>query len=135
MGDQSERGRVIGIGGLFFKSPDQNRLRTWYQEKMGLPYEEYGVTFRWRAFDDPSREQRTAWSIFPGDTDYFEPGKASFMVNYVVDDLDAFLAKLTARGVEIDPKREDYAYGRFAWILDPDGNKIELWEPAPPAEA
>ena len=71
----------------------------------------------------------TAWSIFPGDTKYFDPSHAGFMVNYRVDDLDALLEALRAEGVWIDPKSEDYDYGRFAWIMDPDGNRIELWEP------
>lgn len=71
----------------------------------------------------------TVWSIFPGDTSYFAPNPAAFMVNYIVDDLDALLDRLAQAGVRIDPKRQDESYGRFAWIYDPDGNKIELWQP------
>ena len=72
------------------------------------------------------------WRVFPGDTRYFEPGSASFMVNYIVDDLDALLHRLANEGVRIDPKRQDESYGRFAWIYDPDGNKVELWQPLNP---
>jgi predicted enzyme related to lactoylglutathione lyase len=85
--------------------------------------------FHWRAADDPAREHMTVWSVFPGNTTYFDPGSAPFMINYIVDDLDAMLAKLQKSGVRIDPKREDYDYGRFGWAYDADGNKIELWEP------
>jgi len=82
--------------------------------------------FKWRNDD---RDYLTVWSVFPGKTEYFSPSPASFMINYIVDDLDAFLAKCAANGVQIDSKREDHDYGRFAWIYDPDGNKIELWQP------
>jgi predicted enzyme related to lactoylglutathione lyase len=71
----------------------------------------------------------TVWAIFPKDTKYFDPSRAGFMMNFIVEDLDALLATLREEGVEIDPKREDYDYGRFAWIIDPEGNRIELWEP------
>jgi catechol 2,3-dioxygenase-like lactoylglutathione lyase family enzyme len=88
--------------------------------------------FPWLSRDVPSREHFTVWSVFPSDSTYFDPSAAPFMINYIVDDLDALLAKLSQSGVRIDPKREDYDYGRFAWIYDPDGNKIELWEPPLP---
>lgn len=127
---EEAKGRVIGIGGVFLKSPDEVRLSGWYQEKLGLPASpDQGVFLRWRAFDDPEQEHRTVWAAFPADSDYFAPSSAPFMVNYVVDDLDSMLARLQREGVEIDPKQEDYPYGRFAWAFDPDGNKIELWEP------
>jgi predicted enzyme related to lactoylglutathione lyase len=73
----------------------------------------------------------TIWSVFPGDTKYFGPGNAQFMVNYIVDDMDAFLDRMKQESVKIDPKRQDESYGRFAWIYDSDGNKIELWQPLP----
>jgi predicted enzyme related to lactoylglutathione lyase len=82
------------------------------------------VSLHWR---DP--DGMTAWALFKKDTKYFNPSQSSFMINYRVDDLDALLAALKEEGVEIDPKREDYDYGRFAWIMDPEGNRIELWEP------
>lgn len=125
----TERGRVIGIGGVFFKSPDQGRLRTWYGENLGIEHGTGGAQFPWRRADRPEVEHLTVWSVFPEASPYFGPGGAGFMINYIVDDLDALLEKMRASGVEIDPKREDSDYGRFAWIFDPDGNKIELWEP------
>jgi catechol 2,3-dioxygenase-like lactoylglutathione lyase family enzyme len=125
-------GRVIGIGGVFFKSQENKKLGAWYSENLGIEQDSGNAIFKWHSFDQPEVEQVTAWSIFAADSTYFDPGKAPFMVNYIVDDLDAILAKLGANGVRIDPKREDHDYGRFAWIFDPDGNKIELWEPAAP---
>jgi predicted enzyme related to lactoylglutathione lyase len=123
-------GRVIGIGGIFLKSKDRGQLSSWYSTNLGIEQNEYGATFKWRFFDKPDEECLTAWNIFPTDSTYFDPSTAPFMVNYLVDDLDALLAKLSSNGVRIDPKREDYDYGRFAWIYDPDGSKIELWEPS-----
>jgi predicted enzyme related to lactoylglutathione lyase len=123
---EESRGRVIGVGGVFLKSPDKKKLQSWYQDHLGVPQ---GSMFHWRAHDNPEVEHLTVWSAFPADTNYFAPSAAPFMINYIVDDLDALLAKLKSSGVEINPKREDSEYGRFAWVFDPDGNKIELWEP------
>ena len=123
-------GRVIGIGGVFIKSKDRPQLSSWYSANLGIEQTEYGGMFKWRSFEDPDSEQITAWNIFSADSKYFDPSTAPFMINYIFDDLDALLAKLSANGVKVDPKREDADYGRFAWIYDPDGNKIELWEPA-----
>ena len=125
-----ERGKVIGIGGVFLKSADKARLSAWYAGNLGIQQGDYGSTFEWLSRDTPPQERVTAWNIFPGDSKYFDPSPAPFMINYIVDDLDALLAKLSANGARIDPKREDADYGRFAWVYDPDGNKIELWEPA-----
>ena len=122
--------RVTGIGGIFFKSKYPKALTDWYASHLGIPLGEHGeVMFQWRGADDSTEEGMTVWAPFPEDTDYFEPSKAAFMINYRVDDLDALLEALKAEGVEIDPKREDLEYGRFAWIIDPEGNRIELWEP------
>ena len=97
-----------------------------YEKHLGLKREPHGqgVSLHWR---DP--DGMTAWALFKKDTKYFNPSQSSFMINYRVDDLDALLAALKEEGVEIDQKREDYDYGRFAWIMDPEGNRIELWEP------
>ena len=129
MNDEPERGRIIGIGGVFFKSPDAPRLREWYRDCLGFDASADGMHFLWRDHVHPEMERRTVWAIFDAASAYFDPGKSSLMINYMVDDLDAFLAKMEARGVTIDAKRESYDYGRFAWIYDRDGNKIELWEP------
>jgi|SRR5579862_3030534 len=128
MPDESP-GRVIGVGGVFFKSPQKTDLQSWYRDRLGVPLGPHGAMFQWRAHDKPETEHLTIWSVFPADTHYFDPSASTFMINYIVDDLDALLAKLRESGVEIDPKREDVDYGRFAWVFDPDGNKIELWEP------
>lgn len=88
----------------------------------------------WREKDNPDNEHVTVWTVFPANTKYFEPSPASFMVNYIVDDLDALLERLQKEGVKIDPKRQNADFGRFAWIYDPDGNKIELWQPLTPTK-
>jgi catechol 2,3-dioxygenase-like lactoylglutathione lyase family enzyme len=121
-------GRVLGIGGIFFKSNDAVPLRNWYRDKLGIDNGQHGAMFHWRATEAPNAEHLTIWSIFPGDSKYYD---APFMINYIVEDLDALLERLKAKGVSIDPKREDTDYGRFAWIYDADGNKVELWEPPP----
>lgn len=130
----SEQGRILGVGGIFFKSANQQQLQAWYAKNLGLADSGQGVMLPWREQDNPEREQMTVWSIFPGDTTYFEPSSAPFMLNYIVDDLDALLSRLEKEGVQIDPNRQDESYGRFAWIYDPDGNKIELWQPLNPGE-
>lgn len=127
--------RVTGLGGFFFKSNDPASLYQWYERHLGIKQENAGagVTFDWRDAADPEKTGTTVWAVFPQSTKYFEPSKSSFMMNFRVEDLDALLAALRAEGVQIDPKVEEHAYGKFAWILDPDGNRIELWEP--PSEA
>ncbi len=123
--------RVIGLGGIFFKASDPKNLYAWYERHLGIKETNpgQGVTFPWRRPEDPSSETVTTWAIFPSDTKYFGPSQASCMLNYQVEDMDALLEALRAEGVTIDPKREDYDFGRFAWIVDPEGNRIELWEP------
>jgi catechol 2,3-dioxygenase-like lactoylglutathione lyase family enzyme len=121
--------RVTGIGGIFFKADDPEKMYQWYETHLGIKREHGYVAFPWRGEKDPDEKGVTAWSIFSRDTKYLDPSRAPFMINYRVDDLDALLDALRAEGVEIDPKREDHEYGRFAWITDPEGNKIELWEP------
>ena len=123
--------RVTGVGGVFLKANDPEALYAWYEKHLGIKREKYGVTFRWR--DDGDPEGSTVWSIFPKQSEYFGAGQQSFMINYRVEDLDGLLEKLGEEGVWIDPKREDADYGRFAWIKDPEGNRIELWEPPKPA--
>ena len=124
-----QRGRILGIGGVFFKSANRDQMREWYAKHLGLADKGGGAMLPWREHDDPQKEHVTVWTIFPNSTDYFSPGQP-FMVNYIVDDMDALLGRLKQEGVKIDPKRMDESYGRFAWIYDPDGNKIELWQPS-----
>lgn len=119
--------RVTGIGGIFFKARDPQALAAWYRTHLGLDVQDWGgVSFRWA---DDSPTGTTVWSPFPQDTSYFAPGSAPFMVNYRVHDLHALLAQLRAEGCAVDDKVEESAYGRFGWVFDPEGHKIELWEP------
>ncbi len=126
-----QRGRILGIGGVFFKSANRDQMREWYSKHLGLDDKGQGVMLPWREHDDPQKEHVTVWTVFPASSNYFDPSHAPFMVNYIVDDMDALLDRLKEEGVKIDPKRMDESYGRFAWIYDLDGNKIELWQPLP----
>jgi catechol 2,3-dioxygenase-like lactoylglutathione lyase family enzyme len=126
-----QRGRILGIGGVFFKSANRDQMREWYSKHLGLADKGGGAMLPWREHDNPQKEHLTVWTIFPASSDYFGPGHAPFMINYIVDDLDALLDRLKQEGVKIDDKRMDESYGRFAWIYDLDGNKIELWQPLP----
>jgi predicted enzyme related to lactoylglutathione lyase len=118
--------RVTGIGGIFFKADDRGKLLEWYDKHLGIKADpEYGTAFEWRE-KDAETTGMTAWSVFKGESKYFE---RPFMINYRVDDLDALLKALEDEGVRIDPKRDSHDYGKFAWIYDPEGNRIELWEP------
>ena len=128
--------RVTGIGGIFLRARDPKALAAWYAQHLGIQLNEWGgAQFLW-ADEVPPTTGSTAWSIFPADTKYFGSGPQTYMVNYRVDDLDALLAQLAAAGVPIDPHRDDASYGRFAWITDPEGNRVELWQPLmdPPAD-
>ncbi len=124
-----QRGRILGIGGVFFKSANRDQMRDWYSKHLGLADKGEGVMLPWREHDDPQKEHVTVWTVFPATTDYFGPNHPQFMINYIVDDLDALLDRLKQEGVKIDDKRMNESYGRFAWIYDLDGNKIELWQP------
>jgi catechol 2,3-dioxygenase-like lactoylglutathione lyase family enzyme len=124
------RGRILGIGGIFFKSPNRDQTREWYAKHLGIADTGHGAMLPWREHDDPQKEHVTVWTVFRDSSDYFPPNQP-FMINYIVDDMDALLDRLKQEGVKIDPKRMDESYGRFAWIHDSDGNKIELWQPMP----
>lgn len=122
--------RVTGIGGIFFKSADPKRLCAWYREHLGLDVTDWGgVIFPWGGPD--SAPGMTLWSPFSADTDYMAPGTASFMVNFRVADLDGLLAALRAEGCNVLDKTDSSEQGKFGWVVDPDGNKVELWEPPP----
>lgn len=121
--------RVTGVGGVFLKSADPKRLTAWYAEHLGLEISAYGgATFLWTD-EVPATTGSTTWSVFPKDSPYFGSEAQAVMINYRVDDLDGLLDKLGAAGVTIDPKRDEYDFGRFAWIQDCDGNRVELWQP------
>jgi catechol 2,3-dioxygenase-like lactoylglutathione lyase family enzyme len=124
--------RVTGIGGVFFKAKDPDALRAWYRTHLGLAIDDWGgVTFRWHTPSRPEAEGVTVWSIFAMDTKYLDPSPASFMINYRVDDLDRVLAELRAEGCEVDDKVDVSEFGKFGWVMDPERNRIELWEPPP----
>ena len=118
--------KAVGFGGVFIRARDPEKLSLWYAKHLGIPSQDGGSL----AFDGPESTGMTVFAHFPQDTKYFGEGAQQVMVNFRVDDLDELLAKLAEAGVRIDPKREDYGYGRFAWIWDPEGNRVELWEPA-----
>jgi len=125
-------GHVTGVGGVFFKAKNPKTLAAWYRDVLGMPVEAWGgAALRYDAAKHPPA---LAWNAFPAATKYFAPSSGDFMIDYAVDDMDAMLARLRAKDVAI-LKQTDDANGRFAWILDPEGNKVELWEPkrtAPP---
>jgi len=117
--------RVVGIGGVFFKSKDSSRLCEWYKKHLGIDVQSWGgATFPW---SEPGGV--TAWSIFPDSSEYFAPSTAPFMVNYIVEDLNALLDALRAEGCDVDSKTDDSEFGKFGWVMDPDGNRVELWQP------
>jgi predicted enzyme related to lactoylglutathione lyase len=118
--------RVTGIGGIFFKAKDPDKLKAWYRDHLGVPIEEHGSVM-FQAKDDPG--PGTVWATFAQDTKYFEPTAASFMINYRVKDLRAMLAQLKAAGATVEDKVQDEGYGKFGWATDPEGNRFELWEP------
>lgn len=122
--------RVTGIGGIFFKSKDPKALAEWYRVHLGVPIENWGgAAFRWVSPDNPSGVGTTVWSPFNSDTSYFAPSQAAFMINYRVADLHALLAALRAEGCAVEEKVEESEFGKFGWLVDPEGNKIELWQP------
>ena len=123
--------RVTGIGGIFFKARDPQALAAWYRTHLGLQVEDWGgVGFRW-ADDNPAGAGTTIWTPFKDDTRYFAPSTASFMVNFRVEDLHGLLAALRAEGCEVMDQVEESEYGKFGWVMDPEGNKVELWQPPP----
>jgi predicted enzyme related to lactoylglutathione lyase len=125
--------RVTGVGGIFLRAQKPDQLVAWYQNFLGLAPAPYcGTNFEWREKDSPETLGNTVWSLFPMNTEYFGPGPQQAMVNFRVDDLDGLLLKLEEAGVEIDLQQQSDEYGRFAWIIDPEGNRVELWEPPSP---
>ena len=125
--------RVLGIGGVFFHSRDPKALQAWYHEHLGFPAcegDHPSVVFKFDEDIAAGRQGYAVWGPFPESTSYFEPSNKTFMVNFRVDDLDGMLADLRQKGIDIvDGPKDEAPYGRFAWIVDPEGTKIELWEP------
>ena len=120
-------GHITGVGGVFFKAKDPKALAAWYRDVLGLPVEAWGgAALR---YDAPRHPPAAGWAAFPASSSYFAPSTSEFMINYAVDDMDALLTRLQAKDVAILKRDDSDANGRFAWILDPEGHKIELWEP------
>jgi catechol 2,3-dioxygenase-like lactoylglutathione lyase family enzyme len=124
-----DKGRIRGVGGIFFKTKNPAATRDWYRQHLGLNSDEYGTTFEWRHSDDPATLGYSQWSPFAADTTYFGPPNQEFMINYRVEHLDALVAELRAAGVTIVDEIATYEYGKFVHVLDLDGQQIELWEP------
>ena len=122
-------GRITGVGGIFFKSPDPKILAAWYRDVLGFALEEWGGSML--RYDTPGHPPFVVWSPFAADSSYYQPSVREFMINFAVDDLDEFLAQIEAKGATVLERKEE-VYGRFAWLLDPDGTKIELWQPKKP---
>ncbi len=122
--------RVTGIGGIFFKAKDPSALQAWYKRHLGIDVQEWGGTaFTWSDADGNPTAGTTIWSIAPAESGQFAPGGASFMINYRVEDLHALVAALKAEGCNVLDKIDESEYGKFAWVIDPEGNKVELWQP------
>ncbi len=128
-------GKVIGIGGVFLTSPDKDRLLAWYKDVLGLDLDpSFGTTFPFKPAVEHEDKALSVFSIWDADTDYKKPSTLDVMLNFMVDDLEAVLAHATSAGAEQVDNIVDESYGRFAWIMDPDGRKIELWEPKDPGD-
>ena len=125
---ENQMERVNGIGGVFFKARDPKKLAAWYRDHLGIQSKGGYADFAWREKDNPDRVGRTVWALFPTNTSYFGSSAAPMMINYRVANLERMLAQLRGAGVAVE-KVQDTNYGRFAWITDPEGNRIELWEP------
>ena len=123
--------RVTGLGGFFIKTENKEALAEWYRNHLDVETHPYGYTFNWKD-KDTGETGNTVYSLFEKKSEYFKPSQSQFMVNFRVEDLEKLLGILAAEGVNRLGEMETYSYGKFAWILDPDGNKIELWEPMGP---
>ena len=121
--------RVTGLGGVFFKTSDPKKIQAWYEKHLGMTMTDYGHSFKWKELDKPEASALTQWTPFKDDTTYFGPSEKPFMINYRVENLVDLLKVLKEEGVTVVCEIQEYSYGKFGWIMDPDGNKIELWEP------
>jgi predicted enzyme related to lactoylglutathione lyase len=119
--------RVTGLGGFFFKSQDPEKLREWYDQHLGIKNSQYGTIFEWKG--ENGEKGQTVWNLFKESTKYFDPSEKQFMINYRVKDLLGLIEVLKKEGVTVIGEPQVSEYGKFGWILDPEGNKIELWEP------
>lgn len=121
--------KIIGLGGIFFKSEAPEKLKKWYAQHLGLVLNPYGATFEMRHLNNPEKKKYIHWSVFPNDTGYFDPSNKPFMINYRVQQIEKLVKKLRDIGVEIIDEITSFPYGKFVHIIDPEGNALELWEP------
>lgn len=121
------KNRVTGLGGFFFKAKDPNAIKNWYRDHLGLKTDNYGCSFWWK--DEKGNDCMTQWSPMDEKTDYYKPSEKQFMMNFRVKNLEELLETLKKEGVEVVGEMQSFDYGKFGWIMDPEGNKIELWEP------
>ena len=126
----AEPGRITGVGGVFVTSKDPKALSAWYRDVLGIPVESWGGAML--RYDAPGHPPMVVWNAFHEGGSYLKPSTRDFMINFAVDDLDAFIARIEAKGVKILKRDDSDPSGRFAWIMDPDGTKIELWQSKPP---
>jgi predicted enzyme related to lactoylglutathione lyase len=122
--------RVTGIGGIFIKANDPAVLKEWYRRHLGIDIQDWGgAAFQWQTPEAPQPDGMTVWSVMPQSSEYFAPSKSTFMVNYRVEDLHKLLAVLREESCDVDDKTEESEFGKFGWVIDPEGNKVELWQP------
>ena len=121
--------KVSGIGGIFFKCKDVAKMKEWYQKNLGIKTDQYGATFVSRDYDQPSKSSYLQWSPFDKESSYFLPSQKDYMINYRVENIELLVKELKESGVMVCDDIETYGYGKFVHIMDPEGNKIELWEP------
>lgn len=124
--------KVTGIGGIFIKAQNPDAMAAWYRDHLGIATKDGYTDFQWREKENPEKIGQTLWSLFPADTEYFKPSAAPFMINFRVADLEKMIEQLRKNGIAVEAV-QDFDYGRFAWVMDPEGNRIELWEPKGPA--
>ena len=127
--EKNKRGRVTGIGGIFFKCKDTGKMREWYNKNLGIVTNEYGSVFEFRSTNNPEQKNFLQWSPFSEKTKYFEPSQKDMMINYRVENMEALVSELKKSGVQVVDSIAAYDYGKFVHIMDIEGNKIELWEP------
>lgn len=127
---ENDKKRVTGLGGIFFKCNNPTEQNQWYAKHLGLNTTDYGTTFEWRDKENPDTIGQTLFTPFKTETKYFEPSTKEYMINFRVDNLEWLVETLRAEGVTVLDEIASYDYGKFVHILDPEGNKIELWEPA-----
>lgn len=125
----NKKKKVTGIGGIFFKCEDPEKMKDWYSENLGMKTDQYGTLFEFRQADAPEKKGYLQWSPFSADTEYFQPSEKPFMVNYRVENIEELVEELKSAGVEIVDEIAVYDYGKFVHVMDPEGNKLELWEP------